>query len=347
MHIQKSICPRCGAPTQDALCPRCRVEETRWLSCEARVEAIYCPVCDSTKQGKTWTDLAVDREDLIRQLAHSAVKLHPDVKDPRMEIWTEDVSPNRTACTIEVHAMLYGLSVHDTCRVEIVWRKEQCDRCNRISGGYYEGVVQVRATGRKMSAYELSAVERIATEAEDAMQAAGERLSFVSSTDLVHDGVDVTIGSQHIGQVIVQRITSELGGKTSTHPKLVGEKEGRTLYRITYLVRLPFYQKGDVVEVKNTYFEIRKVEPQYFAVYDLKRGVARTIREDEIERRVGSVRDAEEAIVAFTSGNIVGILDPKTFITRGIAAVPWLYPAEGAPIRVLRDTEKDELIMIG
>ena len=53
------------------------------------------------------------------------------------------------------------------------------------------------------------------------------------------DGLDITVGSQHIGLLIVQGITAQFGGRYTTHPKLVGEKNGRQLFRITYLVRLP------------------------------------------------------------------------------------------------------------
>jgi nonsense-mediated mRNA decay protein 3 len=348
MKIQTTFCPRCGAPTEEeGLCPACRVADTRWMICEPRVTAVSCPTCESLKRGKTWSDLRVEREDLIGELALSAVTLHEDVKNPRSTVRHEEMTQNRTACTIDIDATLYSIPVHGTCQTEIAWQRETCDRCGRISGGYYEGVVQVRATDRKINGYEREVAASIANQAEEALQEAGDRLSFVSSIDESRDGVDIVVGSQHLGQTISQMITGALGGRYTTHPKLVGEKDGKALYRVTYSIRLPFYQKGDVVAVKGNYFEVRDLENKRLKVFDLQTGSTRTIAETDVERQIGNVREAESAIVAFIQGKTVGLLDPKTYRTREVNAVPWFVPLEGQPTRVLRDEERDVLVIIG
>ncbi|MDD2472988.1 MULTISPECIES: 60S ribosomal export protein NMD3 [unclassified Methanoculleus] len=348
MTIQTSICPRCGQPTEEGgLCPRCRAADVRLLSCEPRITAVYCPVCGSQKRGKTWSDLRVPREDLIAELAVAATSIHLDAKNPRVTVRSEETGPNRTTCTVEVEATLYSVPVRETCRVEILWQKESCDRCSRISGGYYEGIVQVRATNRKINAYEREVATSIAEQAEESLQQTGDRLSFISELEESKDGVDITVGTQHLGQEIARMITSALGGRFTTHPKLVGEREGKALYRVTYSIRLPFYQKGDVVVSRGGYFEVREIDGQHLRVFDLADGTTRTLTEGEVERLIGNVRDAESALVAFTQPNLVGLLDPKTYRTREVDAVPWTFPVEGQPIRVLRDEEQDRLVIVG
>ena len=348
MTIQTSICPRCGQPTEGGLCPQCRAADTRLLSCESRVTAVYCPVCDSQKRGKTWSDLRMPREDLIAELAVSAMSIHEDAKNVRLTVRSEETASNRTACTLDVEATLYSVPVHETCEVEILWQKEACDRCSRISGGYYEGIVQVRATDRKINGYEREVAVSIAEQTEESLQQAGDRLSFISELEDSKDGVDITVGSQHLGQEIARMITGALGGRYTTHPKLVGEKEGKALYRVTYSIRLPYYQKGDVVVSRGDYFEVREIERQQrLRVFDLKAGVARTLTEAEVERLIGNVREAESALVVFTQPNVVGLMDPRTYRTRELDAVPWTFPVEGQPIRVLRDDEQDRLVIVG
>lgn len=348
MTIQTSICPRCGQPTEGGLCPQCRAADTRLLSCESRVTAVYCPVCDSQKHGKTWSDLRMPREDLIAELAVSAMSIHEDAKNVRVMVRSEETASNRTACTLDVEATLYSIPVHETCEVEILWQKEACDRCSRISGGYYEGIVQVRATDRKINGYEREVAVSIAEQTEESLQQAGDRLSFISELEDSKDGVDITVGSQHLGQEIARMITGALGGRYTTHPKLVGEKEGKALYRVTYSIRLPYYQKGDVVVSRGDYFEVREIERQQrLRVFDLKAGVARTLTEAEVERLIGNVREAESALVVFTQPNVVGLMDPRTYRTRELDAVPWTFPVEGQPIRVLRDEEQDRLVIVG
>ncbi len=347
MTIQTSICPRCGQPAEEGLCPQCRVADTRLLSCVPYVTAVYCPVCESQKRGRTWSDLRMPREDFITEMAVSAVSIHEDAKDLKVSVRSEEIASNRTACTVEVEATLYGIPVRETCGTEIRWQRESCDRCSRISGGYYEGIVQVRATGRKINAYEREVATTIAEQAEESLQESGDRFSFISELEDSKDGVDITIGTQHLGQTIARLITGALGGRYTTHPKLVGEKEGKALYRITYSIRLPFYQKGDVAVSRGNYFEVRDIDGQRLRVFDLQSGQGRTLVEGEVERLIGNVREAESALVVFTQPNLVGLMDPKTYQTREVNAVPWTFPVEGQPIRVLRDEEQDRLVIVG
>jgi nonsense-mediated mRNA decay protein 3 len=347
MNIQTSICPRCGQPSEEGLCPQCRAAEVRLLTCQPRVIAVYCPVCESQKRGKTWSDLQMPREDLIAELAVSATNIHEDAKNIQVNVRAQETGPNRTTCTIEVEATLYSVPVRETCTTEILWQKESCDRCSRISGGYYEGIVQVRATNRRINAYEREVATSIAEQAEESLQQGGDRFSFISDLQDTKDGVDITVGTQHLGQEISRMITGALGGRFTTHPKLVGEKEGRALYRITYSIRLPFYQKGDVVVARGGYFEVREIDGKRLRVFDLQSGQGRSLTEDEVERLLGNVREAESAIVVYTQPNVVGLMDPKTFQTREVNPVPWTFPVEGQPIRVLRDEEQDRLVIVG
>lgn len=348
MDILTTICPRCGAPSDGGLCPRCRAADTRLLACEPRVTAVYCPVCDSQKHGKTWSDLWVPRDERIADLALSAASIHEDAKDVRITIGSEETGPNRTVCTLDVEATLYSVPVHETCEVEIVWQKEACDRCSRISGGYYASIVQVRATDRKINPYEREVAMKIAEQAEDTLQESGERLSFISELENSKDGVDITAGSQHLGQEIARMVTGALGGQYTTHPKLVGEKDGKPLYRVTYSIRLPYYQKGDVVVSRGDYYEVREIEKyQRLQVFDLQTGETRTLAEDEVERLIGNVRETESALVVFTQPDVVGLMDPKTYRTRELDVLPWIFLVEGQLIRVLRDEDQDRLIIVG
>ena len=132
--------------------------------------------------------------------------------------------------------------------------------------------MQVRADGRIPSTFELETSAQIAQQIEDTLQAGGERLSFINDMNIIHDGIDIIIGSQHIGMLICKGIVAQLGGRYTTHPKLVGEKNGRQLYRITYSMRLPRFQKHDVILSKNRYYEIERIESQNVRVFDLRDG---------------------------------------------------------------------------
>ncbi len=346
MSIRDFFCPKCGKSTgHEGLCTACRIGNTPWFTCDRRVKSIHCPSCGAVKQVNTWTDTEHDRSDLAPELAKTAVHFHPEVRKPSISVTVVDKTLNRSAATLTLKGLFHNTPLEATCTVEIIWHKEQCDRCNRISGSYYEGVVQVRADGRVPSTFELQMAAGIAQQAEDSLQAGGERLSFIADTSETREGLDITVGSQHIGILISQGIVSQLGGRFTTHPKLVGEKNGRQLYRITYSVRLPRYQKQDVVFTRGRYLELTHIESSHIKALDLCSGVPTSVRGEEIERLIGNLRDAVPALVAFADSNIMGILDPDTCQTKELRKVPWLEVKAGQKVLVLRDN--DNLIMVG
>jgi 60S ribosomal export protein NMD3 len=346
MSIRDFFCPKCGKTTErEGLCTDCTIGNTPWFTCKRRIQSIHCPSCGAVKEVNTWTDTERERADLAVELAKTAVHFHPDVRKPSMAVTVVDNTLNRSTATIALKGLLLNTPLTASCTVEIMWQKEQCDRCNRISGSYYEGIIQVRADGRLPSTFELQMSAGIAQQVEDTLQAGGERLSFIADTSETREGLDITVGSQHIGTLISQAIVTQLGGRFTTHPKLVGEKNGRQLYRITYSIRLPRYQKQDVVFSHGRYLELTHIESSHIRALDLFRGAPVSVREEDIERLIGNHRDAVSALVAYADSNIVGILDPETCQTKELRKVPWLEVKTGQHVLVLRD--RDSLIVVG
>jgi nonsense-mediated mRNA decay protein 3 len=345
MSIRDNFCPKCGAPTdQPGLCPACRIGSAPWFSCESRVQNTECPSCGAVKTVNTWSDSERTHDEIGPELARSAVRFHKDVKNPTIDVAVVDTSPNRSRAELTVRGIMYKKPVEGTCTVEIIWNKEQCDRCNRISGSYHEGVVQVRAEGRTPSTFEIQSAASIAQGIEDSLQSGGERLSFISDMNPIHDGLDIIIGSQHIGLMISQGIVAQLGGRYTTHPKLVGEKNGRQLYRITYSVRLPRFQKFDVIRSKGRYYEVVRVESRHVRTTDLANGAQKSLRDEDVETIVGNARDAEPALVAYTDSNVIGLMDPLTHNTREVKVLPWMSVRAGDNVSILRDG--DNIIIV-
>jgi nonsense-mediated mRNA decay protein 3 len=268
------------------------------------------------------------------------------VKDPRFQVSLWEKSPNRTIATVRAQGRLFGVPVEDEAKVEILWRGETCDRCSRISGGYFEGVVQVRAEGRPLSPRERETAARIAGEVEERLQEGGARLSFISRMT-EEEGLDIIVGENAMGEEIAREITGALGGRYRVHPKLAGEKDGKRVYRITYSVRLPRLQKGDVIEADGQYLEVRETGKRQLKVFLLGSGGMTGIPHDTPYRLVGNVREAVPALIAFIEAGVAGIIDPGTFVTREVRLPGWVKGEAGSRIRVLPDTAADRLVIVG
>jgi len=311
-----------------------------------RAECVTCPTCGSRKVGAVWQDSPVPREELARELALRAVRLSPEAREAEFSVSLWEKSPNRTIATVRVQAKLFGVPVEDEARVEIIWRGETCDRCSRISGGYFEGVVQVRADGRPLSPREREVAARIASEVEERLQEGGARLSFISRMT-EEEGLDIVVGENAMGEEIAREIRGALGGRYTVHPKLTGEKDGKRIYRITYSVRLPGLQKGDIIEAGGEYLEVRETGKRQLKVFHLGTGGMTGIPHDTPYRLVGNVREAVPALIAYTEAGVAGILDPVTFATREVRLPGWVKAAAGSRIRVVPDRAADRLIIVG
>lgn len=317
------------------------------MICEPRVHCTHCPTCGSLKTGSIWADTFLEREALIEELAMSGVKLHEDVEDYNITLSFYDPSPNRTVVKVTIEGILYGIHVEQSCNILIVWIKEQCDRCSRLSGNYYAGIIQVRAEGRKPDDWEKEKAIEIANSIEDSHQTDGDRLSFITKIEETKDGVDIVISSHAIGEAISKEIKNRLGGKYERHPKLIGEKKGKPVYRITYPVRLPQFRRGDILEIRRHYYEVRSNESGNMRLFDLQNGEIRYVNENEPARLIGNVLDSETAFVAYRENNTFGMLDPKTYENIECPIKPWLDITEGSEVRFIRDRDNDEIILIG
>lgn len=346
MSLTQGFCPKCGVPSENGeLCGKCRVKDAVWVTIADRAECIVCPTCSSIKTAGVWSDVAVDKEELGQNLVNSVIVFHKDVEEIQTEISIIDTSSNRSLATVHVMGNLYGIALEETKKVKLVWAREQCDRCCRIAGSYYEGVIQVRASGRKPTQFELFRAGEIAYQIEDQLQTAGDRLSFVSDIDETKDGIDIVFSSQTIGASISHDICGALGGSFTTHPKLVGQKGGINIYRVTYSLRLPRFSRGDIIKHGKEYFQILRQSKDMLFVLDLATGQSRAFREDESDPLLGNIHEPETGVVIYKDAGLLGILNLKTETTEEVAERSWLDTREGDTILFFRDGET--LVLVG
>lgn len=346
MSLTQGFCPKCGVPSENGeLCGKCRVKDAVWVTIADRAECIVCPTCGSIKTAGIWSDVAVDKEELGQNLVNSVIVFHKDVEEIQKEISIIDTSSNRSLAMVHVMGNLYGIALEESKKVKLVWAREQCDRCCRIAGSYYEGVIQVRASGRKPTQFELFRAGEIAYQIEDQLQTAGDRLSFVSDIDETKDGIDIIFGSQSIGASIAHDICGALGGSFTAHPKLVGQKGGINIYRVTYSLRLPRFSRGDIIKHGKEYFQIMRQSKDMLFVLDLMTGQSRAFREDESDPLLGNIHEPETGVVIYKDAGLLGILNLKTEVTEEVAERSWLDTREGDTILFFRDGET--LVLVG
>jgi nonsense-mediated mRNA decay protein 3 len=98
-----------------------------------------------------------------------------------------------------------------------------CQNCSRISGGYFEAILQLRGDTDKVE----RKAQKLGTELG--------RKTFISKWEEMHGGLNLYVGSTRV----VFEILQKLGLKPSKiSKKLTGRREGKKMYRTTFAVRV-------------------------------------------------------------------------------------------------------------
>jgi len=352
----REFCPRCGDPVPTRaeplpgeprdrdrrLCDACYFEDFALVDAPERIEVLVCSGCGAVHRGNRWVDVdARDYTDVAVDEVREALGVHVDARNVTWAVDPEQVDEN----TIRMHCQFTGVvretPLEESVVVPVKISRGTCDRCGRIAGGYYNAIVQVRATDRTPTAAERNrAVERAEAYIGD-RESAGDRNAFITEVEEVDDGVDIRISTTQMGEGVATRIVRELGGSVESYPTLVTEDgDGNEVYRVTYAVRLPKFTPGDVIApdddagpvlVRSVSGNLKGVRlasgDPYEASFDDEELAARrlTTREDAVETTVVAVEDA----------HAVQVLDPETYEAKTVSR-PTFFDADAETVPVVK-----------
>jgi len=210
------FCIKCGKPaTAGNFCDSCFLKAHDLFSLKSRADMKLCD-CGRFFY-KRWHE---PDDDWIKNVVLSCVSLEQGATAKTDILWkktgnkyyvrvvaTGKIKPCKTE-KIEEHQMI------------IVIKKSSCDRCTRISGNYYEAVVQVRPKDRQLLESVLEELNR-------------KNISGVHETE---HGYDIRLMNKKLAGNVI-RSAKELGLAVKKSQKLIGSKDGRKLYRDFYSIK--------------------------------------------------------------------------------------------------------------
>jgi nonsense-mediated mRNA decay protein 3 len=233
------VCGSTGRELVDGVCAECAADRTPLVAAPERAVVVLCPTCGSRQVKDHWerpnSSTMLTAEDLTPIL-----KVHPEAGLRRVR-W-EEVSATGT-----VHEMLGTADVvfrgaRRSVPVPLSVRIEHrtCTDCSRKSGRYYTAILQLRGPeeGRAEKAAPLRA--RLDAAWKEVMrEARSDWRKAVSWREELPEGWDVffteTIAARSVARLIEQRY----GAAFKQSASLFGRKDGRDVYRVTFLVRIP------------------------------------------------------------------------------------------------------------
>ena len=202
------ICPKCGKRSDeiafiDAFCNACYPIN---IKAPDSIELEQCTRCDKIRLRGEWTPYG---ERKITELLES--RCRGDFDSVTYDFVYQTAS--------------FGIksgTEHIEKKIPLNLKKTICQQCSRISGGYFEGIIQLRGDRNKMGKYAEMFTKKLA------------KKTFIAKTEEKEEGLDLYIGNSKT----IVALMGEMGLKVLITKKLVGRDQGKRLYRTTFLVRL-------------------------------------------------------------------------------------------------------------
>lgn len=213
MPIFCPICNKSSAQSRffGAFCESCMAQKLkREISKHARI--YQCRFCERLKIKGTFYDY--DKNSLGK-----ALNVAMGLKDAKVIV--EDFKNGWADLNIIFHREGENMDVKAGVSVKVA--HETCQKCYRISAGYYQGVIQVRGNRMKMERF----VEGLKRYVE-------RRDGFISKIEDQQNGYDIYVSDKSVANsFFVERKI-----KVEKSFRFYGMKRGVKLYRNTYAVHL-------------------------------------------------------------------------------------------------------------
>ena len=337
--MNSTVCPKCGKKTRKLLstvCKDCFFEQFHLAELPLVLHAKICSKCNAYFNRGKWANIG-NTGNVVSRCVENALFVHKDVEDVEICIEPRQLTPYIYRVHVEVDAGIMGEPVHQELDTEVRITRESCDMCSRMSGGYFEGIIQVRATNRVPTKDEKGQCIAIAKNVVRHMQKKGDRLAFITDSLDLKEGADLYIGSNNTSNHICRTIVEEMGGSFSESPSLFGQKDGKDLYRVTFSMRLPEFMPGDVIHFKDRIIEVTNSAKRINGI-DLANGSRFNALPDEMKgsTRIAQRSDAVTAVLVAIEDDDIMVLDPVTYNTVTIKKPLFLAAQAGDEIAVLR-----------
>jgi nonsense-mediated mRNA decay protein 3 len=311
------FCVECGKDEpifRNGVCVNCYLKHTQFSKGPAILDIIICPRCSSYKYKNTWVQESFD--DILNRHIKDGFSINPELKN--VQIQTRCNEQDRViACMVFISGTLESQTITEQHPLTIRIRHNTCEVCSREAGGYYEAIVQIRAEQRKFTNTELrtlrSGVENMVVQ----FQEGGKRGLFITDIDEKREGLDFFLSEKGTAFSIAKKVQDQYGGDFKQSASSAGMKDSRQVYRMTYLVRIPAYRKGDFFSFDDSFFLIISLHENKVRAIELSTGVEKVIDGKEIKpsRIYGGTELVREMIVVSQSKNEIQLMDPKTYTT--------------------------------
>ncbi len=154
-----------------------------------------------------------------------------------------------------------------------------CEQCKRTSGGYFEAILQIRASTGKLSSYQEEAVLSFIDERLTASAQSQPPLKITPT----RGGIDIKFLSSRLCRSLAKALAAKFGLLVGVSSKVTGRtRTGKTQSRENFVVRFPPFQVGDVIAHEDQLYQITGIHNGRYALIDIESNQRRVFSPKEL-----------------------------------------------------------------
>ena len=309
------FCVECGEEKEiykNGVCLNCYLKTNSFTKGPGIIDLLVCTHCNSYKYKSTWTsDLFGD---VMRKIIKNTFVIGRELKKIDINITSKE-EKDGMMCKVFITGFLDDVEITEEHDLLVRLKRTVCDVCSKRFGGYHEAIVQIRGDKRNLSKKELDNITISVESLVETMQAKGNRGLFITDVGEEHGGLDFYISDKGSAFVITKKIQGQYGGTIKQSSKDMGMKDSRQVYRMTYLLRLPSFSKGDFISYKDSYYYISSISGNKIHIIGLSNWNEQTLDAKEIQkaRILGGEEITTEMILVSQTNDDLQVMGSKTY----------------------------------
>ena len=299
----------------NGLCTECFLDGRKLISLPHHVDVKVCTGCGDIGTGEVWVTKGLP--DAINDAAVNSMAVIKEARVVSVETASIEQEPYTHIVKVDAVLEIGGYTAEDSASTIVRLKNTVCKRCSRQLGSYYEAILQIRAGSKDVPGRVMKEARRRVENLVDSQSATNRQL-FITKTEEVQGGVDFYLSSISLGKAAAKDLSDTYCAETKEAAKLVGlTDDGQEMYRVTYLVRLPDFHAGDVIQYEGRYFKLIRVSSSGAKVIDLMNLRERAVKRSDVPTFKVYARSADlrEAVVVDRAGGEIQALNPLNYST--------------------------------
>lgn len=309
------FCVECGKEGpifREGVCISCYLKTHSFTRGPKIIDIHMCTNCGSYKYKNTWTTDLFD--DFLRLMIRNNFHISKELE--KVDITTECKGKKENLeCKVIISGFLDDIEIIEEHNIIVHVKNNVCDVCSKQFGGYYEATIQIRPDKRKLAKGELDDITSNVESLVENIRAKGNRSLFITDMGEEHGGLNFYLSDKGAAYSIAKQLQEQYGGEIKQSSKNVGMEDSRQVYRMTYLLRLPSLQKGDIISFDNDFFFVLSVRSNKIRLINLSNWDEIVVDSKNLQKTsiLGGKELVKEMIFVSQSQNEVQLMDPETY----------------------------------